>query len=571
MMIPRDYQVQAVESIWKYFSNNTGNPLLCLPTGTGKSVIIALLLKKIFEAFPNQKVLMITHVKELIQQNFEKLKSVWNEAPVGVYSAGLKKRESQQKIIFCGIQSVAKKAELFGSVDLVVIDEAHLVSHNANSQYRNFIAKLKESNSYLKVIGLTATPFRSNFGLLTDAGIFTDIAFDITQKDEFVKLINQGYLSALVPFATNHKIDVSNVKITNGEFNQKELAKAVNVGDITEKILNDAIELAKNRNKWLIFSSGIEHGKEICECLNEKGILTTCVFGDLSNAERDRRIADFKTGKYKAIVNYGVLTTGFDCPEIDCIIMIRPTLSPVLWVQMLGRGTRPSANKENCLVLDYAGNTERLGAINDPKIPYKSKTKNKKQKQGEASQKICPMCNAANIAQNVYCWKCNYFFKGEKLNSVSSDLALIQKTFFHFVKVSKINITEYQKKGKPKCFKVDYYCGVYKMTEFLCPLHGGYAQDVFFKWTKAMLNADICDDITDENFASYIPLLLQHLNNKELFFILDFSKKYANVYARLIDGKWFSNLTPATMRQIENFEKIKHSKGVGVWSNLLNN
>src|SRR5574344_2620203 len=158
MMIPRDYQVQAVESIFKYFSNNTGNPLLCLPTGTGKSVIIAMLLKKIFETFPNQKVLMITHVKELIQQNFEKLKSVWNDAPAGIYSAGLKKRESQQKIIFCGIQSVAKKAELFGNVDLIIIDEAHLVSQNANSQYRLFIEKLKDVNSYLKVIGLTATP-----------------------------------------------------------------------------------------------------------------------------------------------------------------------------------------------------------------------------------------------------------------------------------------------------------------------------------------------------------------------------------------------------------------------------
>ena len=562
-MTPRSYQVEAVESIFKYFSNNTGNPLLCLPTGTGKSVIIAMLLKKIFEIYPNQKVLMITHVKELIQQNYEKLKAVWNDAPVGIYSAGLKKRESQQNIIFCGIQSVAKKAELFGSVDLVVIDEAHLVSHNANSQYRNFIAKLKESNAYLKVVGLTATPFRSNFGLLTDAGIFTDIAFDITQKDEFVKLINQGYLSALVPFATNHKIDVSNVKITNGEYNQKELAKVVNSGNITEKILNDAIEIAKNRNKWLIFAAGIEHGKDICNRLNEKGVLTTCVFGDLSNSERDKNIQDFKAGKYKAIVNYGVLTTGFDCPEIDCIIMVRPTLSPVLWVQMLGRGTRPSANKENCLVLDYAGNTERLGAINDPKIPHKSKTKNKKQKQGEATLKTCPMCEATNIAQNMYCWKCNYFFKGEKLSSVSSDLALIEKTSLQFAKISKINITIYQKKGKPKCLKVDYYCGINKVTEFLCPLHGGYATDMFFKWLKVMLNARIDGRMTEENLANYIPPLLRYLNNKELYFILDFSKKYANVYARLIDGKWFNNLTPATMRQVENFEKIKHNKDVG--------
>ena len=163
------------------------------------------------------------------------------------------------------------------------------------------------------------------------------------------------------------------------------------------------------------------------------------------------------------------------------------------------------------------------------------------------------MCNAANIAQNVYCWKCNYFFKGEKLNSVSSDLALIEKTFLHFVKVTKINITVYQKKDKPKCFKVDYYCGVYKFSEFLCPLHGVYAAEMFVRWLRVMANIEICDGITEENFASYISPLLQSLNNKELYFILDFSKKYASVYARLVNGKWFSNLTPSTMRQIENF------------------
>ena len=230
---------------------------------------------------------------------------------------------------------------------------------------------------------------------------------------------------------------------------------------------------------------------------------------------------------------------------------------------MLGRGTRPSPNKTNCLVLDYAGNTERLGAINDPKIPNKSKTKNKKQKQGEATLKKCPMCEATNIAQNVYCWKCNYFFKGEKLNSVSSDLALIEKTSLQFVKISKINIAIYQKKGKPKCLKVDYYCGIYKVSEFLCPLHGGYATDMFFKWLKVMLNARIEDNINEENLANFIPPLLRHLNNKEFFFVLDFSKKYAIVSARLIDGKWFNNLTPATMRQIENLEKLKHSKEVG--------
>ena len=139
------------------------------------------------------------------------------------------------------------------------------------------------------------------------------------------------------------------------------------------------------------------------------------------------------------------------------------------------------------------------------------------------------------------------------------------------MKVTKINITVYQKKDKPKCFKIDYYCGVYKFSEFLCPLHGVYSAEMSVRWLKVMANVEICDCIAEGDFASGISLLLQELNNKEIFLILDFSKKYVNVYARLVNGKWFSNLQPATTQQIENFEKIKHSKGVGVWSDLLNN
>jgi DNA repair protein RadD len=159
MIQDRWYQEEAVASLWDYFRNGgRGNPIVALPTGTGKSVIIARFLQSVFNAFPHQKVIVLTHVKELIKQNYEKLLTVWSFAPAGVYSAGLNSRQHNKAIIFAGIQSVWKKAELFGHVDLVLIDEVHLVPLEKMAMYQSFIQALMLRNPNLKLIGLTATP-----------------------------------------------------------------------------------------------------------------------------------------------------------------------------------------------------------------------------------------------------------------------------------------------------------------------------------------------------------------------------------------------------------------------------
>ena len=142
----RPYQVEAVQSLWQYFATKFGNPVIAMPTGTGKSIVIASFLETIFKDFPDQKVVVLTHVKELISQNYAKLKALWPNAPAGIFSSGLNKRESHYPIVFGGIGSVVNNAKLLGCVHLLIIDEAHLVSPKEETMYGRLISELRMVN-----------------------------------------------------------------------------------------------------------------------------------------------------------------------------------------------------------------------------------------------------------------------------------------------------------------------------------------------------------------------------------------------------------------------------------------
>ena len=199
----RYYQAEAIEAIYAYFSKKQGNPLVALPTGTGKSVVIGEFIRGVYQRYPNQRVMMLTHVKELIEQNLDKLLTIWPTAPAGVYSAGVGRKESNFPITFAGIASVAKKAEAFGHIDLVLIDEAHLVSADQDTLYQKFLADLKKVNPYLKVIGFTATTYRLGLGSLTNGGVFTDVCYDQTTMEAFNRLVAEGFMAPLIPKRTS--------------------------------------------------------------------------------------------------------------------------------------------------------------------------------------------------------------------------------------------------------------------------------------------------------------------------------------------------------------------------------
>ena len=468
----RSYQTEAVMSIFTYFSVSAGNPVVAMPTGTGKSVVLALFLEAIYKHYAGQRVMMLTHVKELIQQNYEKLIALWPGAPVGLYSAGLKKKEFSLPITFAGIGSVAKKAKLFGKIDLVIIDEAHLVSPSEETTYRKFLDDLLAVNPNMKVIGLTATPWRLGQGHITRDGIFTDVCFDITGMLPFNRLIEEGYLCPVIPRQTVQLLDTDGVHMRGGEFIAAELQAAVNKQEVTAAALREVMELAHERNHWLVFASGVEHAKNIADMLNDMGVPAIAIHSEMGDMARDEAISGFKSGKYRAAVNNNVLTTGFDFPAIDCIVMLRPTQSTVLWVQMLGRGTRPFPGKENCLVLDFAGNTKRLGPINDPVIPRK-----KGEKGGEAPVKLCEPCQTYNHASVTHCVCCGaeFIFKVKIKQTAASDKLIREDSpIVEVLKVDHIVYSGHQKIGRPPMLKVSYYSNLAVFHEYVCIEHEGF-------------------------------------------------------------------------------------------------
>ena len=197
-------------------------------------------------------------------------------------------------------------------------------------------------------------------------GIFTDLCYDKTSLEDFNDFIRQGYLCNLFPKKTDVAIDVSNIKIINGDFNAAQLE--LEAEKVTYQALQETIALADNRKSWLVFASGIKHSETIATMLNNFGISCLASHSKLSDKENEKRINAFKAGEITALSSNNKFTTGFDHPPIDLIVMLRPTCSAGLWVQSLGRGTRPCQGKQDCLVLDFAENTRRLGPINDPYI-----------------------------------------------------------------------------------------------------------------------------------------------------------------------------------------------------------
>ncbi|MCA8881095.1 MAG: DEAD/DEAH box helicase, partial [Rhodobacteraceae bacterium] len=408
MLTLRPYQQAAITAIYGYFQTHTGNPLVVVPTAGGKSLVMASFIEGVLKAWPDQRILIVTHVRELIAQNYAEMIGLWPDAPAGIYSAGLGKREAQARILFAGIQSIHRRAAEIGHTNLVLIDEAHLIPGKSSTMYRRFLDTLKAINPALKVIGLTATPFRLDCGMLHEGqnALFTDIAYEAPVRE----LIDAGYLSPLVSKQPATRLDVSKVGTRAGDFIARDLAAAVDQYAITRAAVAEIIAHGRDRKSWLAFCSGVEHARHVAEEFDRQGISCRTIFGDTPKDERDAILAAFKRGEIRALASMGVLTTGFNAPGVDLIALLRPTQSAGLYVQMVGRGTRLAPGKENCLVLDFAGNVRRHGPIDlvRPKRPGDGG-------EGEAPTKVCPDCDSIVALSATECPDCGYVFPAREV------------------------------------------------------------------------------------------------------------------------------------------------------------
>jgi DNA repair protein RadD len=339
---------------------------------------------------------------------------------------------------------------------------------------------MKLINPRVKIIGMTATPFRMGMGMLIEGGLFTDIIHDLTGVDEFNKLIAEGYLCPLVPKRTKVELDVSNVGMAKGDFIGSQLQSAVDKAEITYAGLREAIQLGHDRKSWLIFSSGIEHAEHIASMLGNFGIDCAAVHSKQNSEYNNAAIKAFKSNELRAIVNFSKLTTGFNHPAIDLICDFRPTMSIPLHIQKLGRGTRPANGKENCLVLDFSRNIPRLGPINDPVIPRK-----KGDKGGEVPVKICEACGTYNHAKVRFCTGCGNEFefkvkivaKAGTQEILRSDLPIVE-----YYDVDRAIYAKKQKDGKAAYIQTTYFCGLQAFREFVFPEGKAYGKHRYHQW-----------------------------------------------------------------------------------------
>lgn len=469
MITLRPYQEEQLQALWSYFMTKKGNPILAAPTGTGKSLVPAEFIRRTMFHYPNQKFAVVTHVATLIEQNFDKLQTIWPNAPAGIYSAGLKRRDIISPIIYGGVQSMYKIADAFGHRDILFIDEAHLVSQDDASMYFKLIAALKAINPRLKVIGMSATPYRIGQGMITDGGLFTDIAHDLTSMENFNKLVADGYIAPLIAQKTKIELDTSNVAIQQGEFNKKQLQHEVDRAEITWKALQEFAYHAQHRRSGLLYASGIDHADHIASMMQQLGMPCVSVHSKQTDEYNDLALKAHERMELPFIVSYSKLTTGLDHPAVDIIGMFRPTMSVALWVQMLGRGTRIFEGKQNCIVLDFAKNAKRLGPINDPVLPRK-----KGDKVGAVPIKLCEACGVYHHIKAVVCEVCGQSFEFEvKITAHAGTDELIREAEAVQIETFDVTYLIYNKKegknGKAPHLKVTYFCGINGFDEYVFP------------------------------------------------------------------------------------------------------
>ena len=382
----RDYQQHAVDAVLNHFRQSDQAAVIVLPTGAGKSLVIAELAR--LARFP---ILVLAHVKELVEQNQAKFKALGLES--GVFAAGLGRKESQHPVTFASIQSLARNLEQFsGYYSLILIDECHRISSEDESQYQQVVAHVKQQNPKLKVLGLTATPYRLDQGWIyqqhyhgfvrtSDSVPFKKCIYELPLRS----LIKRGYLTRplLVDApAARYQFDELPQSYTDADLDQF-LGRYPRV---TQAICQQLIQLSEQRQGVMIFATTVKHAHEVAGYLPPEQ--TAVITGETANAERDNLIARFKQKQLKFLVNVSVLTTGFDAPHVDVIAILRRTQSVSLYQQIVGRGLRLASEKKDCLVIDYAGNgfdlyQPEVGAV-------------KPNPNAELVSVPCPLCSFSN-------------------------------------------------------------------------------------------------------------------------------------------------------------------------------
>lgn len=499
----RWYQVEASQALYEAMQNDEScNPVVVIPTGGGKTIVLCQIVDLILSDNPLENILILSHDKRILRQNHDALEDFF-EIDVGLYCSGMKSK-TIKKITVASIQSIFRRPKDFEQFGKILIDECHLVTINQSGMYRKFLDGLNDH----QVGGLTATDFRTGHGYIHkgEGALFNHVAYDLSSTDNFNRLVNEGYLSELYSKSTAMKLETQGLKKLGGDFSQKDMSTKLDREELTGSAVEEAIQFGKNYKRWLCFAIDIKHAENVRDAFIQRGISAACVHSK-SEDDDEETINDFRKGKYRVLIGIGMLTTGLDIPDIDMIILLRPTQSPVLHIQMIGRGLRVvyaegyavetvedrleailAGPKHHCLVLDFAGNVARLGPINQIDIKQKDPSKGG----GEAITKECPECQMITHGSAKFCDNCGFEFVFKELLQGTADdtevvarkkKIVIAQNSKEWADVDSVSYSRYQARpGNPEQVCVLYKCGMSLVREFVNIGHIGKAKYIARNW-----------------------------------------------------------------------------------------
>lgn len=508
MIYLRYYQKESVDATFDFLCNREGNALICHPTGAGKSVVIAELARRAVTDY-NGKVIILQHRKELIEQNAAKVRVLLPEVEVGIFSAGLGLYEHEPSIVCAGIQSIYKHPELFAPRNLVICDECHLIPNDGEGMYRTFLSGLEKCQSEgFRVVGLTATPFRTGEGKIYGEGRFFS---EMVYNSDIIKLIDQGFLCDMKSGEAKASVDTSKLHRRAGEFIAEEVEELFS-NNVTVDAVNEIVNATIDRHSVMIFATSVKHACYIENLLHMHPVVDPnkvgTVFGNTSPLERASTIAAFVDRRIKFLVNVDVLTTGFDAPCIDAIAILRATASPGLYAQIVGRGLRVHESKSDCIVLDFGENIKRHGSIDRiraKRIVQAAREKVEAEaKEKQVDVKECPKCEVLNLETVLEC-ECGYVFpvEGRHNSQSESTLAIVGKTPPQVFDVIEVQYSKWSKPDKPDTMRVDYRVSqngkeaMFGLSEWVCFDHTGYARTKAESWWKFRSNVRLPETTAD--------------------------------------------------------------------------
>lgn len=538
MLELRKYQSDAKTALYDYLRNKSGNPCVVIPTAGGKSICIASVAADAVNLW-HGRVLILAHVKELVDQNSKELQGLCPDMPIGVYSAGLDRRDTKEPVIVAGIQSIYNKIDQFEPFDLVMVDEVHMVPPDGEGRYQTFLNAAKAKNPNVRLIGWTATPFRTQGGLICKPeNLFNEICYEANVKD----LIDEGWISKISAKAGVANADLDNLHIRAGEFVAEDVEKAMGESRLVATACREIVEKTRDRKACLIFCTSVDHCKKVAaEIEKYSGEECAIVTGDTPSEKREETIRRLKGESIpvdlfggtlpplKYCCNVSVMTTGTNIRRLDTIALLRPTASAGLFIQMVGRGFRlsPETGKTECLVLDYGKNVERFGPIDLIGKGNGERTAGNGERGPLA--KVCPKCRSLVPLSVMLCKDCGFEFpaseREKRTHEATADNApiLSGEIVLETYDVTDVTYQVWTKRdareGDPRTVRVTYRCNAgggsfYDLnsryfSEWVCPEHTGYARSKFEKWWLARASGefrmpDRAEDVCEADFMGFM-------------------------------------------------------------------